>query len=202
MRAVIFDVDGTLIQSMAIDCELYISSIQAVLGTVKLRAKISDYDNVTDSGLLAQIFDDNSLASDSHLVDTIKAHFVSSLKDHIQNNGPFSIIHGASQMIDRLKLSGENSVAIATGCWRESAVLKLESSGFDTAGLPLATCDDSPSRIEIMRAALARLGHKFDSVVYFGDAEWDESACRVLGWDFVAVGPTLDGIESYDGLII
>ena len=50
-----------------------------------------------------------------------------------------------------------------------------------------------------MRAALGRIGESIDSVTYFGDAEWDVEACQALGWDFVAVGSNLRGLDSYDG---
>jgi hypothetical protein len=33
-----------------------------------------------------------------------------------------------------------------------------------------------------------------------GDAEWDQRACASLGWNFVAVGPELGGIETYTGV--
>ncbi len=202
MKAVIFDVDGTLVQSMAIDCELYTASIQAVLGPVRFRPTFNAYDNVTDSGILNQVFVDNSLAHDARAIKSIKSHFVNSLIAHINSAGPFTEIRGATQIIDRLRRSAGHCLAIATGCWRESAVLKLENSGFDIADLLLVTCDDSPSRTEIMRTALSRLGEKFDSVTYFGDAEWDRDACRNLGWNFIAVGTDLGGIDSYEGLSV
>ena len=199
MKAIIFDVDGTLIQSMAIDCELYVSSITTVLGPVEFRPSFNDYDNVTDQGIVAQLLDDNALSVKSNVVDKIRTHFVESVKNHINTVGPFPATHGATQMIDQLSRSTEICIAIATGGWRDSALVKLESSGFKLNGIPVATSDDSPSRTEIMRIALSMLGQRFDSVTYFGDAEWDRRACRNLGWDFVAVGADLGGIESYDG---
>ena len=91
-------------------------------------------------------------------------------------------------------------IAIATGCWRESALLKLRTSGFNIEGIPVATSDDSPSRIEMMRSALQMTGSDTGTVTYFGDAEWDQRACHDLGWNFVAVGPRLRGIESFSGI--
>ena len=103
VKAIILDIDGTLIESMAVDTELYFASIAEVLGPVRTRDKLSDYDHVTDSGILAQLLDDNGYVHDGEV----------------------------------------------------------------------------------------------DSVRYFGDAVWDERACRRLDWNFVAVGPGLGGIESY-----
>lgn len=199
MRAVIFDIDGTLVQSMAVDCELYAAAIQAVIGPVQLRPNFGDYEHVTDTGILSQVFDDNGLACDEQVVSTIQTDFIARLKNHVRKSGPFRMVPGAAAFIEELKLSGSNRVAIATGGWRESAILKLETSGFDVADLPLVSADDSHSRVQIMSIALAKLGAAFESITYFGDAEWDRRACHNLDWNFVAVGPELDGIESYDG---
>jgi len=93
--------------------------------------------------------------------------------------------------------SDDHSVAVATGGWRATASLKLESAGFDLRGAPLATSDDARERIEIMRVALSRIGSRFESITYYGDGPWDRDACHDLGWRFVAVGSHLGGIESY-----
>ncbi len=47
--------------------------------------------------------------------------------------------------------------------------------------------------------ALSKIGSTFDSITYYGDGSWDEKACAELGWNFVAVGAALGGIESYYG---
>jgi len=185
---------------MSIDSDLYFSSILAVLGPVKFRENLIDYDHVTDRGIIAQLLADNDLAMESSVMNLIRERFVARLAEHIELVGPFPTIHGASQFVDDLRRSKEHKVAIATGGWRSSALLKLETSGIDVNGIPVASCDDSESREEIMRVALAKLGDEFESVTYFGDAEWDRRACRTLGWEFVPVGSDLGGIQSYDGV--
>ena len=200
MKAILFDIDGTLIESMTVDTELYLASIGEVLGSVRFRGTLSDYEHVTDNGILAQVLDDNGYPFDEQTAAAIKAIFVDKIERHIETEGPFSTIHGAIEFFERTRASDGRRVAIATGGWRESARLKLESAGFDIAGIPLVTSDEAWTRIEIMETALARLGGAFESVTYFGDAEWDRQACQSLGWNFVAVGPGLGGIESYAGI--
>ena len=179
---------------MTIDSDLYFSSISAVLGSVEFRANLNDYDHVTDSGIIVQVMEDNALPPDSNAIDSIRSRFVAGLTEHIETVGPFPEIPGAAQFIDRLRISKEHDVAIATGGWKSSALLKLETSMLGVNGIPVFSCDDSPSRTEIMRIALSKLGTEYESVTYFGDAEWDRRACETLGWEFVPVGPDLDGI--------
>jgi len=183
---------------MSIDSDLYFSSILAVLGPVEFRDNLIDYDHVTDSGIIAQLLADNDIAMESSMMNSIRDQFIASLSAHIDSVGPFPTIPGAAKFVDNLRRSKEHKVAIATGGWRRSALLKLNTSGIDVNRIPLASCDDSESRAEIMRVGLAKLGNEFESVTYFGDAEWDRRACQTLGWGFVPVGSDLGGIQSYD----
>jgi hypothetical protein len=184
---------------MGVDPKLYFSSIKRVLGPVCLR-DLSDYDHVTDSGILGQIIEENRFSDAGELAASVKALFMKGLARHIEDIGLFPVIDGAVQFIERVRTSTDTCIAIATGCWRESALLKLQTSGFNIEGIPVATSDDSPSRIEIMQLALQMTGSDAGAVTYFGDAEWDQLACRDLGWNFVAVGPRLGGINSFSSI--
>lgn len=201
MKAIILDIDGTLLDSMAVDNELYFSAVQEVLGPVRLR-DLRDYEHVTDEGVLAGIYDDNDRPADAASMQAIKSLFIDGLRNHVDTAGSFPIIDGAVEFVDRLRAMSDTYLAIATGCWRDSATLKLESAGFNIDGIPLATADDAVSRVGIMRHALHGARAEVSSIRYFGDAEWDRRACRELGWEFVAVGPDVDGIESYHHLAI
>ncbi len=192
----IFDIDGTLIDSMGVDPRLYYSAIERVLGPVTLR-DLNDYRHVTDSGILEQILEEHGLSEARDIARVIKADFLKELNRYIDDCGSFPVIDGALEFIDHVRGLSDTHVAIATGCWRESALLKLKTSGFEIEGIPIATCDDSTSRVDIMRAALRMTGGTPEAITYFGDAEWDRRACADLGWSFVAVGPRLGGIESF-----
>ena len=197
MHAIVFDIDGTLLQSAQVDDALYRQAVLTVLGQVEFRSSLTDYTHVSDSGILHEVFADNGLASDSGLIDAVKAQFVSLLRAHVAKAGPFSEIPGAMRKLQQLQASDEHAVAFATGGWRASATLKLDSAGLGGFGFPLATSDDAHARTEIMQIALANLGTEFDSVTYYGDGPWDRDASRQLGWRFVAVGPDLGGLVSY-----
>ncbi len=199
MHAVIFDIDGTLIQSAEIDDYLYREAVRAIVGPVRFRNSLHDYDFVSDSGILSQLLEDNGLSGLPDPTERIQARFVEYLQQHIDDNGPFIEIPGARRHLDSLRNSNEHGVAIATGGWQVSARLKLASAGFETDGIPLASSDVAPDRTDIMRSALVELGTSFESITYYGDGPWDRDACERLGWRFVAVGTALDGITSFDG---
>ncbi len=201
MKAVIFDIDGTLLHSAAVDDALYRKAVQTVLGDVRLRPALHDYPYVTDTGILRQILRDNALGTGRRPLEEIRSVFVGFLEDHVDEHGPFAEIPGARDFLDSLRASPSHAVAMATGGWRQSAEFKLSSAGFDVADIPLATADDHHERTAIMQIALDSLGAHFDSVTYYGDGPWDREACEQLGWRFVAVGAELGGLEDFRAVL-
>jgi len=200
MDAIVFDIDGTLLDSSGIDSRLYIESIKTILGEVKLRPDWSDYEHVTDQGVLRDIIRDNGLSRERELISQVKRVFLQSIAEHLRTQGPFREIPGARRFVRALNQSSEMRVAYATGGWTHSAKLKLESAGFPLDDLPLASSDDHDDRVSIMRSAAARFPESTNRVIYFGDAIWDQRACEELGWQFVAVGTALGGIENFDSV--
>lgn len=199
IHAVIFDIDDTLLHSMADDDRLYRQAIRDELGEVRFRNSLAEYEHVSDTGILREVLSDNGVGEPDRYFVAIRERFLASLRQHVEQQGPFREIDGARAVLDRLRGSVRHSVALATGCWRESAELKLRTAGFEVDELPLATADDSAERVGIMLHALGSLDGRFESVTYYGDGVWDQRACRQLGWEFRAVGPALDGILRYDG---
>lgn len=197
MRAIIFDIDGTLLQSAAQDDDLYREAVRSTLGDVQFRESLSHYEYVSDTGILKQVFADNGIPESPEKFTQVKTTFVELIQTHIDRHGPFTEVPGARMFVDRLLETKGVRVGIATGGWRETAVRKLETAGFDVAALPLASSNDAIDRREIMQTSLARLGDRFDSVTYFGDGAWDHAATESLGWNFVAVGDELGGIRTY-----
>lgn len=199
MHAVIFDVDGTLVQSNDVDAALYVTAVRSVLGEVRLRESWNKYDHVTDTGILQDICADNEATLSPESLGRIRACFFDLLNRHIASVGSFPEIPGTRAFVAALQESAQHAVAYATGGWEPSARLKLRSAGFPIE-LPLASSDDHSDRISIMKHALAALGTHFTSITYYGDALWDQAAARTLGWQFAAVGRELDGLEAYPTL--
>jgi phosphoglycolate phosphatase-like HAD superfamily hydrolase len=197
-HAVIFDIDGTLLDSSGADDRMYREAVAKILGDVRLRPTLADYDRITDTGILLHILEDNGLPEDPGIVTEVKNEFFSRLEAFVAESGPFTELPGAKSVLGRLRNSNSHHLAIATGGWRRSAEIKLRTAGFDIGTVPLATSDDAIDRTAIMEFALASIGEEVASVTYFGDGLWDRQACEILGWTFRAVGPVLAGISSYD----
>lgn len=197
LHAVILDIDGTLLHSFADDDRLYREAVTTVLGPVRFR-EMADYEHVSDSGILQEVFRDNGLRPDAAAVESIRRTFFGALEAHIARCGPFEEIPGARCFLERLRRSSRHACAIATGSWRTSALLKLRTAGFDVAGIPVATSDDATSRSDILRHALRALDGPIAEITYYGDGVWDRATCEALGWRFCGVGSTLGGITSFD----
>jgi FMN phosphatase YigB (HAD superfamily) len=127
----------------------------------------------------------------------VKSTFFEKIENHIAKGPGFKSFPGAGEFIRKLKRSEECRIAIATGGWEKSARMKLESAGIDHKGVSLFSSDQSHIRTEIMKNALASLGEEINEIYYYGDATWDRTAAKELGWNFVPVGKRLKGIEEY-----
>jgi phosphoglycolate phosphatase-like HAD superfamily hydrolase len=199
MDAIVFDIDGTLLDSFEADCDLFVVAAKKVLRISTINTDWSAYRHVTDEGILREIMRENGIAPDAGLVAETKREFVAALEQHIECHGPFQEIPGAIEFVSRLLASKNHYVAYATGAWRESAMVKLTSAGFPTDGVKVSTSSDFEDRVSIMRGALSVGPAGIERITYYGDGIWDRTAALELGWDFVPVGETLGGLRNFHG---
>lgn len=197
MRAVIFDIDGTLLHSNKLDDETYASAIHDVLGPVRFRKSWSHYKNVSGSGTLLEILSDNNIEKTAGVLRAVEEAFVARISSHIEKHGPITEIPGAKDFVHKLAGSKDCQIAYATAGWFASAQIKLRASQFPVDGIPLASCNDHIDKVTIMTHAFKQLTAPFDSITYYGDSEWDKLAANTLGWNFVPVGEKLNGLRHF-----
>ena len=119
--------------------------------------------------------------------------FVSLLTEqHVVALGRFAEVPGAATILSRLRRDKEWGIAIATGCWEQSARFKMTAAGFDGTNLPAAFAEDGPARETIVEAAIrraaAKYGHsQFERVVLVGDASWDVRTAKELALPLIGV---------------
>ena len=188
MHQVMFDVDGTLVESFDFDEKCYMDAVYSVLGH-QLDNDWSKYSHVTDSGILDHHLGEKDLLNDREEIHAkVKSAFVNNIESYLSTT-PAKQVCGAADFISFLLGRRDICLSIATGGWGETALLKLESAGIDTFGIPLASSNDHFSRTEIMRIALNKTGEVSDyRPNYFGDAAWDKEACKHLNFNFIVVG--------------
>jgi beta-phosphoglucomutase-like phosphatase (HAD superfamily) len=191
MHLVMFDIDGTLVDSAGFDSELYAEAVRSVLD-IEIDRDWNRYEHVSDSGILDEVLRRAGLGGDSpELAARVQRHFVGLVRGHLEGSpGAVREIAGAKRLVERLCGSPGVRVAIATGGWETTARLKLAHVGIDVARLGFASGSDARPRAQIMRLAAERAmeGAAFARATYFGDGAWDLRASTELGYEFVAVG--------------
>jgi phosphoglycolate phosphatase-like HAD superfamily hydrolase len=192
MHLVIFDIDGTLTETVKLDEEFFLRSLVEVCGFRDVETDWSTYKNATDSGIFHEIYEAcTGRPPSADEVSRFRQHFVALLAQ-ASSESAIAPIAGAPQLLSVLTGSAEYRVSLATGGWRDSARLKMASAGMCFDDYPAASADDALDRESIMklsmRRAAERYGGPFAGPVYVGDAIWDARACRALGVPFIGIG--------------
>lgn len=187
----VFDVDGTLIQSVALEGECFVAAFADALGIADIDNDWTHYDHVTDPGITAQIFRERlgREPSADELVH-LQSAFHARLTQMAHLDGAYAALPGAAGLLADLRAREDWAVALATGGWRDTALFKISCSGLNIDGLPAAFGEDGPSRQGIVRAAIDRArgeGADFARIVCIGDAVWDVRTARSLGYPCIGV---------------
>jgi len=208
MNLAIFDIDGTLTQTNAVDETCFVQAFADALSITHINTNWMAYQCVTDSGIMFQIFHERfgRVPVDGELRN-YKSCLVNLLETHrSKDSSLFTEVSGASRALTRLNQETQWAVALATGCWRVSAELKLKAAGIHAEHLPAAFAEDGRSRERILKAAMSRAQESygqsgFERIVSVGDALWDVQAAGNLGIPFVGVakgdrGPRLQQVGA------
>jgi phosphoglycolate phosphatase-like HAD superfamily hydrolase len=198
MHLIIFDVDGTLTRSSAVDSTCYARAMAEQLH-LQISTDWSSYRHSTDSGVLRELLDRHEIAETPGLIDAIRSHFVRLLSEAFDTDPTCCReVPGAGALIECLRATPGVRLAIATGGWASSGRLKLRQAGVNVDQLAFASSDDSFSREGILRTAqeraAAEVATRFKAVTYVGDALWDLLAANALGFHFIGVA--CDGDRS------
>ena len=195
MKLAIFDIDGTLTNTNSVDNQCFLKAFAEAHAITEIDTDWATYPHTTDSGITLQIFQEKFGRSPLETeVGKFKSCFVNLLGEQYESNSSsFAEIAGASVALKRLKQEPDWAVAIATGCWRESALMKLDAAKIVSEGIPAAYAEDGLSREEILEAAVARSLEQyglssFEKTVSVGDGLWDVRTARRLGLSFLGVG--------------
>ena len=190
--AIIFDVDGTLVDSDGFDVACFVAAVRESLGDVIFQKDWANYRHATDLGILEQIMEENRIAFSPGLVAKVRDVFGVNVRAYLDGGGACAPVAGAREAVAGLRARGMG-VGIATGGWSHTARMKLDRAGIPCRGLPLVSSDLLPDRVEIMGECLRLLCGDPGRAIYVGNGEWDLEASRRAGWAFIGVGPRLEG---------
>jgi phosphoglycolate phosphatase-like HAD superfamily hydrolase len=201
MHLVMFDIDGTLTDTVGVDEECYVRALLDVFDSTDIDTEWSTYAHATDSGIFRQIYQLRSGQPPTFAdISRFRQYFVHLIAAALAQS-PFVAVAGADQLMLRLASSPVHRISLATGGWSDSARLKMASAGMCFDDHPAATADDAFDRESIMRLsrqrAAERHGVLFSRTVYVGDGVWDARACRALGVPFIGVGSGVRSAQLY-----
>jgi len=218
MNLAVFDLDGTLLQTSGVDDECYARAVADVFGIREICTDWGSYSDSTDAGILDDLLrrhcgrpmsDRDRLAQQDRFVELLETQARSAPHR-------FAATVGAADVLELLRRTGW-TLALATGGWKRSALLKLRTAGLELGDAPAAFADDHRSREGIIRHAVRQASERHAGaaqthqtptrqgewpqetaaadqclvghrIVYIGDGVWDLRAARRLGIGFLGVG--------------
>ena len=191
MKLAVFDIDGTLTHTAGQSENNYTRIFKDEVGIDLSRIDWSRSRYSTDSGIMPWVFQ-QTLGRDPQPeeMDRLTSALLRGTQARLASCEPEKMtVTGAPRALERLAGDGWR-VAIATGGWRETALLKLDCAGIPIQDKAIAFADDAPGRSQIIALAVERAGVRegcaeFERVVYVGDAFWDLNAAGRLGYGFV-----------------
>lgn len=193
MKLAIFDIDGTLTNTSWVDNRCF----ERALAAIGLPAQEADWDDcphISDKGLTQHLYQ-SKLARDPHEHEetALREQFVTLLHEqHATDANLFAEIAGAAAMLVQFAEKRDWVLAVATGCWRASAEMKLRAAGIALLDKPAGFAEDGPARETIVTAAIERASQhynraRFDKIVSIGDGLWDVRTAANLGLAFVGI---------------
>ena len=198
-----FDIDGTLVDSARVDSHLYARAVRETLGgDVYIDDTWRPYAHVTDSGVLDEILLQHRFPEPrDELRAEVKRRFVELVRGHLASGTRVvREIRGATALLRELRARPDVRLAIATGGWAETALMKLAAIGVSVDGIGFASSSDAHARTKIMELAAERAlrGVVPATRTYLGDGAWDQRASADLGYRFIAIGRALAHDPRFD----
>ena len=157
-RVAVFDIDGTLTDTNAVDDECFVRAVGQVLGADVRGTDWATAPHVTDAAILEWLCERHcGRPLRDGEVDHARRVFLEILRSELTTNAHrFRPIPGARDVFARLDSAGWE-VVVATGGWETTARLKLQAIGIDHERVPLASASDARTRTEIIAMAIERL---------------------------------------------
>jgi phosphoglycolate phosphatase-like HAD superfamily hydrolase len=194
MKLIVFDLDGTLTGTSAVDESCFVQAFADTLNIHDLSTNWLDYEHATDTAVARQAFSKQfGRDPEATEISPVVTRFMELLtRHHALDSTLFAEVAGASSFLNELRRNPEWCIALATGGWKRSAEFKIESAGLALKDVPAAFAEDGPSREAIIRTAIARASawyrhREFERIISVGDAVWDVRTAKKLKLPFLGI---------------
>ena len=177
IRAVIFDLDGTLANTLPLCISAFRKSIEPLISR-----------NVSDNEIIATF----GPSEEGTIMALAPNHYEKGVADYLTH---YEMLHdmcrapfdGVVELLELLKNKGI-ATAMVTGKGRKSAAMSLERFGISQYFEVLETgMPEGPSKPKGIQAVLDAFDNiARDEVIYVGDAPSDITACRQVGIPIIA----------------
>lgn len=206
---ILLDIDGTLTNTFDIDGDCFVQAIGEVFAFTNVCADWSKYPDATDSGIVHHLCQDRIGREPAELeLEQMESCFHSRLANAFTaDSSACQPIAGGPDFVNALIDRDNVAVALATGGWERTARLKLNSAGYVSDDIPMASANDSRHRTEICSIALHRsMVHyqatRFETITYIGDGIWDARASAELGYRFIARSAETDRFTTLGAAMV
>ncbi|MDP9884163.1 HAD superfamily hydrolase (TIGR01509 family) [Sinomonas atrocyanea] len=176
LRGVLFDVDGTLVDSTYFHTLAWWHGFRRFGHDVRMN-EIHRLVGMGGQKIVERLLGpDRDASQDSEIMDTHAAVF-STFWPHLR---PFD---GARELLGRCKEAGLAVVLASSAREQDLTVLRsvVDAEGSVDAATSSADADEPKPAPDILEAALRAVGLEASEVVFVGDAVWDVQASSALG---------------------
>jgi len=202
MLLYVFDIDGTLTDSVALHQACYLQSFSE-LGITEVDTNWSDYKHHTDSWIFAEVFRRNFGRNPDKGERDEFTSAVSHRFDKAVDEYSLREISGARMFFERLQFDPKSGIALATGSFRRPALRKLEQISLAAPSELLVTACEFETREDIVLNAISAARSyfnvsDFEQIISIGDGYWDLVTARNLGLNFIGIGsgPAAERLRS------
>lgn len=187
-KLIIFDIDGTLIDSVSGYHEVIINAMMD-LGIEVIDTDFNALKHHTDSYALKYNYE-NFFTNE--LPTVVLNDFEKRIVFHLKKQAKTIAIKGVDKVLAQLKQS-EYAFAFATGSLPESAILKMNSAGLEMDEKVLSTSKTSFTREGFVSEAVEKAKAyyevtNFEQIISVGDGIWDLKTAQNLNLDFIGIG--------------
>lgn len=200
LRLIIFDVDGTLVDSQDSIC----AAMDLSYGKVGLecpdRASIRSIVGLSLNEAIARLSPEVDVATRAALVEGYKGAFAE-IRARTGSNQHAPLYPGTREMLDQLAGDAGTVLALATGKSRRGVTKMIEAHGLEGMFQSQQTADTHPSKPHpsMIAACLDETGVRGARAVMVGDTTFDMDMGRAAGVATIGVGWGYHASETLAG---